>query len=67
VQSAIVHLADLLTRAVGFGFSGDHHVPAVNPAAWELLNLSDADLREILDEMDEALSEAETFLIGDEN
>jgi putative nucleotidyltransferase with HDIG domain len=67
VQSAIVHLADLLTRAVGFGFSGDHHVPAVNPAAWELLNLSDADLRQILDEMAEALSEAEAFLIGDES
>jgi putative nucleotidyltransferase with HDIG domain len=66
VQAAIVHLADILTRAVGFGFSGDIHVPAVNPAAWELLGLSDSDLREILDEMDSALSEAETFLLGDE-
>jgi putative nucleotidyltransferase with HDIG domain len=67
MQAAIVHLGDILTRSVGFGFSGDHHVPAVNPAAWELLSLSDADLREILDEMDAAFAEAETFLIGDES
>jgi putative nucleotidyltransferase with HDIG domain len=67
MQTAIVHLADLLTRAVGFGFSGDNHVPAVDPAAWELLKLSDADLRDIFDEMDDAMSEAETFLIGDES
>jgi|WetSurMetagenome_2_1015567.scaffolds.fasta_scaffold00020_76 putative nucleotidyltransferase with HDIG domain len=67
VQAAIVHLGDILTRSVGFGFSGDYHVPAVNPAAWELLNLSNSDLREILDEMDGAFSEAETFLIGDES
>jgi putative nucleotidyltransferase with HDIG domain len=67
LQASIVHLADILTRAVGFGFSGDHHVPAVNPAAWELLNLSDAELREILDEMDAAFSEAESFLLGDES
>jgi putative nucleotidyltransferase with HDIG domain len=67
LQTAIVHLGDILTRSVGFGYSGDHHVPAVNPAAWELLALSDADLREIYDEMDAAFSEAETFLIGDES
>lgn len=67
LQASIVHLADILTRAVGFGFSGDHHVPAVNPAAWELLNLSDAEFREILDEMAAAFSEAESFLIGDES
>jgi putative nucleotidyltransferase with HDIG domain len=67
MQTAIVHLADLLTRSVGFGFSGDNHVPAVNTAAWELLKLSDADLRDIFDEMAEAFSEAEAFLIGDES
>jgi putative nucleotidyltransferase with HDIG domain len=66
-QTAVVHMADILTRSVGFGFSGDNNVPAVNPAAWEFLKLSDADLRDILDEMDDAMSEAEQFLIGDEN
>ncbi len=66
MNSAIVHLADILTRAVGFGFAGDNYVPSVNPAARELLGLSDADLRAILDEMDRTLSEADSFLISDE-
>lgn len=66
VNSAIVHMADILVRAVGFGFAGDNHVPPVNQDAWQLLGLSDADLREILDEMDRTLSEADAFLISDE-
>ncbi|HMK56548.1 MAG TPA: HDOD domain-containing protein [Dissulfurispiraceae bacterium] len=66
MNSSIVHLADILTRAVGFGFAGDNYVPAVNPAAWEQLGLSDKELREILDEMDSTLSEADAFLISDE-
>lgn len=66
VNSAIVHLADILTRAVGFGFAGDNYVPALNPSAWEQLGLTDTDLREILDEMDRTLSEADAFLITDE-
>jgi len=65
IQSAIVHLSDILTRSVGFGFAGDNYVPQVSPAAWELLNLSDADLRETIDEMDHTLHEAGDFLIGD--
>jgi putative nucleotidyltransferase with HDIG domain len=65
IHSAIVHLSDILTRSVGFGFAGDNYVPQVNPAAWELLNLSDADLREVIDEMDHTLHEAGDFLIGD--
>jgi putative nucleotidyltransferase with HDIG domain len=65
VHSAIVHLSDILTRSVGFGFAGDNYVPAVNPAAWELLSLSEADLRHIIDEMDQTLQEAGDFLIAD--
>ena len=66
-HAAIVHLADILTRGVGFGFAGDNYVPAVNRTAWELLELSDADLREILNEMDQTLSDSEDFLMTDES
>ncbi|HTZ17627.1 MAG TPA: HDOD domain-containing protein [Dissulfurispiraceae bacterium] len=64
-HSAIVHLSDILTRSVGFGFAGDNYVPAVNPAAWELLGFSEADLRQIIDEMDLTLQEAGDFLIAE--
>ena len=66
-HAAIVHLADILTRGVGFGFAGDNYVPAINRTAWELLKLSDSDLREILNEMDQTFSDSEDFLIADES
>ena len=48
VETAIVHIADILVRARGFGFAGDAFVPAVSPASFELLNLSERDIREVL-------------------
>jgi len=47
METAIVHVADILVRAKGVGFAGDFLVPAVHPAAWEMLNLSEGDLRDI--------------------
>jgi len=67
IHCAIVHISDILTRSVGFGFAGDDYVPSVDPAAWELLDLSDANLREIVDEMDHTLRDAGDFLIGNES
>jgi len=66
VQSAIVHLADILIQARGFGFSGNNFVPPVHPAAWQALNLSETDMKEILIEMEEVLEQAEDFLISSE-
>lgn len=66
MQTAIVHLSDILIRAKGFGFAGDNSVPAINNAAWQMLNLSEADVKDILDEMEDSLSQAEDFLLSDE-
>ncbi len=66
MHTAIVHLSDILTRAIGFGFAGDNYVPAVNQAAWDLLGLSNEDLKEIIEEMERTLTDAEDFLIPDE-
>lgn len=66
LPAAIVHLADILTRAWGFGFAGDAFVPAVNPATWQALGLSNEDLKEILKEMEDALAQAGDFLLSDD-
>jgi putative nucleotidyltransferase with HDIG domain len=58
VETAIIHISDILVRGRGIGFAGDPYVPAVNPAAFDLLNLSEADYKEILEEMEGALSDA---------
>ena len=59
IETAIVHLADILLRANGMGFAGDPFVPALNPAAFEVLKLSETDLREILEEMEDSLEVTE--------
>lgn len=63
LHSAIVHLADILIMARGFGFSGNNSVPPVNPAAWQILDLSEDDLREIIREMEEVLEQSGDFLL----
>jgi putative nucleotidyltransferase with HDIG domain len=62
VPTAVVHLADILVRARGFGFAGDSFVPSINPQAWELLQLSEEDLRGIVRKLDDALDVAGDFL-----
>jgi len=66
VETAIVHFADVWIRASGFGFAGDYFVPAVHTSAWQLLDLSEADLKEIISELEDSLSEAGDFLLSDE-
>jgi putative nucleotidyltransferase with HDIG domain len=62
-MTAVVHLADILIRARGFGFAGDAFVPAVNPQVWETLQLSPADLQGLLSELEDALDRVGDFLV----
>ena len=59
LETAIVHMADILVKARGLGFSGDNLVPEVNPKAWETLGLAEADLREILKELEDSVEQTE--------
>jgi len=63
IETAIVHLADILMRANGAGFAGDPFVPAVDPIAFEALNLSKTDLKEILKEMGDSLELTEELYL----
>lgn len=62
LQAAIVHFSDILIRSKGFGFAGDIFVPAVNPAAWKILDFSDADIKDLLTEIEDSLEQSEDTL-----
>jgi putative nucleotidyltransferase with HDIG domain len=51
-RTAVVHLADILSRAKGFGNPGDRLIPAINRDAWALVNLTMNDLRGVLAQLD---------------
>ncbi len=53
IETALVHVSDILVRARGIGFPGDYSIPVVNPRAYELLNFSESDIKETLEEMED--------------
>lgn len=59
LETAIVHVADLLARARGFGFAGEKLVPEVHPVAFEMLGLTEQDLMDVLGEMENSMATAE--------
>ena len=54
--TAIVHIADIVIRAKGFGNAGDDLVPPVSMAAWEMLGLRRTDFLPILEILEPKLS-----------
>jgi len=60
-KTAVVHIADILIKASGFGFSGDLLVPRIQPAAWNRLGLEVKNLESIVEEIEEKLVEVKNF------
>jgi HD-like signal output (HDOD) protein len=61
LNSAIIHFSDLLIRGMGYGHAGDDKVPMLSKRAWQLLDFSPEDIREIVDEVEENLWDVKGF------
>jgi putative nucleotidyltransferase with HDIG domain len=61
VKTAVVHMADVLIKASGFGDSGDIFVPRIQEAAWDSLHLNEELLTELVDEIEDKLIEVKNF------
>lgn len=61
MKTAVVHLADVLVKASGFGFSGEVYVPRIQPTAWEWLGMAEDDLAAIVEELEDRLVEVKNF------
>ncbi len=59
METAIVHLSDIVVRAKGYGFAGDDLLPAVHPEAWDMLGLSKKDLRDLFEELEDSIESAD--------
>ncbi len=60
--TAIVHLADVVIRALRFGSGGDSKIPVISDTAWKLLNLRELDFDRVLGEVREEVEKATVFL-----
>lgn len=61
VKTAVVHIADVLIKASGFGNSGDSFVPPIQKIAWDTIQLNEQMLAELVDEVEDKLVEVKNF------
>lgn len=61
VKTAVVHIADVLIKASGFGNSGDSFVPPIQKIAWDTLKLNEQLLAELVAEVEDKLVEVKSF------
>lgn len=55
-RTAVIHIADVLVKAKGYGFSGDSRVPILDPTAIKHIQLTVDDLRTIMGMLDEEMT-----------
>jgi putative nucleotidyltransferase with HDIG domain len=60
-KTSVVHIADVLIKASGFGFSGDQLVPRIQPVAWKKLGLNETLLEAIIVEIEDKLVDVKNF------
>jgi len=63
IKTAVVHIADVLLKANGFGDSGDSYVPQIQQVAWNILNFNEQLMAEIVEELEDKLVEVKNFSI----
>lgn len=61
IKTSVVHIADILIKASGFGNSGDQHVPKIQQIAWDTLRLNEQILSEVVEEIEDKLVEVKNF------
>jgi HD-like signal output (HDOD) protein len=59
---AIVHVADILCRAISLGNAGDTKIPAANKECWEFLNLDKQAVKNLFSEMEQESIKAYALL-----
>lgn len=48
IDTAVIHIADVVSDALQFGNSGDPHVPPMDPQAWQLAGLTDDSISPVI-------------------
>ncbi len=63
VETAIVHVADIIAHSMGLGSSGEQFVPALHPDAWERLGFSISILAPTMEQIDRQFADAVKLIL----
>ncbi|MBD3420339.1 MAG: HDOD domain-containing protein [Chitinivibrionales bacterium] len=61
-MTSIVHLADILVRAMDYGYGGDDKVPLIADSAWNNLGFQNLSLGPLLEDIDNEIEKASIFM-----
>jgi putative nucleotidyltransferase with HDIG domain len=61
LAASVIHLADIISRGLGYGHGLDIWVPALNQRAWRLLGLTPRDIDQVLEEVEDKLWDVKGF------
>jgi putative nucleotidyltransferase with HDIG domain len=61
IKTSVVHMADVLVKASGFGDNGDSYVPSIQQAAWDALKLNEQIIAELVEDLEDKLVEVKNF------
>jgi len=67
LEPAIVHVADIMTNALGIGSTGERFVPPLDPDAWQGIGVSASILALTITQMDRQMEEIVQFLFSHEH
>ena len=57
VETAVLHMADIVAHTMKMGSSGEILVPALDPAAWKVIELTTGSIPSVLDRIDDQVEE----------
>ncbi|MDX1708742.1 MAG: HDOD domain-containing protein [Desulfobacterales bacterium] len=61
-EAAIVHLADILSRALNIGYAGDNKMPALDTSAWESLRIKPQAIQALLADTHKEFDDISLFI-----
>ncbi len=66
IETAVVHVADIIVNAIQFGSSGERYVPPLDGEAWERIGFPASKLSSLLEHLDSQVNEVIHSFLWDE-
>ncbi|HVO66411.1 MAG TPA: HDOD domain-containing protein [Syntrophales bacterium] len=64
IETAVVHIADIIANAMQFGNSGEQYIPRMDEKAWELIGIPTSALSPTMDQLEREIKDVVQSLFG---
>jgi HD-like signal output (HDOD) protein len=64
LETAIIHIADIIVHGMQLGTSGEHRIPPLDSNAWDLIGLPNSILSPAMDQIEREVAEIQQVIFG---